>query len=531
MRTGTSRLLTMALFSGATCVFVLGHPADVRAQQLNLFCPQGFSIQNGSCTSNPGVVDPGGLSGAALASQALSELSQTTTQETMQEAKKGIEERREEERNRCAEGFTRVDGVCQPIKPPVPEKVTAVAPQPGPPPSPKIKKAKKPKVAAIRPEEEHVPAAKVVRRKRTEAGILPAVVAPPPAMVCKDQPCAPIPVEPAVRFATWAQVYGDHERRTATGNTLVVVAPPPGFATQQVGLDLDVHSQTGTIGFLAGADFTSRGVLYGNDGMIAGATAGYVSSNLNLQTTATPNTPVSGCTPNCTGVSHTFAKLTGPSAGLYATYFNGGFSTDVSLKVDALSLNENFDNWLTLFAPGVNVTDGIISLGPNATFDRQALVLSGGSTHLLNATVAANVNYRFDLQNNFWIEPTAGVQYTNSTYASDAANLGLADGDLVMVQGGARFGSSLFWNNVRMTTILTGLAYDDVLVKGGFIAGGPFLANNILAQADEGQVRGRGILALNFDFGQGISSFVQGEVRGGKGLFGAGGKAGVRYQW
>jgi len=44
-------------------------------------------------------------------------------------------------------------------------------------------------------------------------------------------------------------------------------------------------------------------------------------------------------------------------------------------------------------------------------------------------------------------------------------------------------------------------------------------------------VRGRGILALNFDFGQGVSSYVLGDVRGGKGLFGVGGKAGVRYQW
>ena len=311
----------------------------------------------------------------------------------------------------------------------------------------------------------------------------------------------------------------------------MLVTPPPGVATQQVGLNLDVHSQTGTVGFLAGADVTARGVLYGNDGVIAGGMAGYVSSNLTVQTSAVPNTPVSGCAGNCNGVSHTFTKLTGPSAGLYATYFNGGFSTDVSLKVDALSLNQNFDNWLTLFAPGGSVNDGIFSLGPNAAVDRQALVVNGGSTHLLNTTVAGNVNYRFDLQNNMWIEPTAGVQYTNSTYASDAAQLGLADGSLVMIQGGARFGSNFYWNNVRLTTIVTGLAYDDVLVKGGFIAGAGFLGNNLLAQADQGQLRGRGILALNFDFGQGVSSFVQGEVRGGKGLFGAGGRAGVRYQW
>ena len=53
-----------------------------------------------------------------------------------------------------------------------------------------------------------------------------------------------------------------------------------------------------------------------------------------------------------------------------------------------------------------------------------------------------------------------------------------------------------------------------------------FQGNNLLVQADQGFVRGRGILALNFDFGGGITSFVQGDVYGGAHLFGAGGKAG-----
>ena len=102
----------------------------------------------------------------------------------------------------------------------------------------------------------------------------------------------------------------------------------------------------------------------------------------------------------------------------------------------------------------------------------------------------------------------------------------------MMVQGGARFGTTTLINdNILLTTTLTGLAYDDVLIRGGFIPGAGFAGNNILRQADEGQVRGRGVLALNADFAQGLSSFVQGEVRGGKGLFGAGGRAGVRYVW
>ena len=187
-----------------------------------------------------------------------------------------------------------------------------------------------------------------------------------------------------------------------------------------------------------------------------------------------------------------------------------------------MTLNENFDDFVTLFAPSAS---GVPVL------DRQALVVNAGDTYLLNTTLSGNVNYRFDLPYNMWVEPTAGIQYTNSSYGSDAAQLALADGSLLMVQWGARLASNFLWNNVRATVILTGLAYDDVVVSGGFIAGAGGLQSNILAHADQGQVRGRGILALNLDFGQGVKAFVQGEAYGGQGLFGAGGKAGVRYEW
>ena len=214
------------------------------------------------------------------------------------------------------------------------------------------------------------------------------------------------------------------------------------------------------------------------------------------------------------GSSRLYANLSGPSAGLFATYFNRGFSSDFLLKVDAPTLNETFNDLLFTTVPSVVPFGG------------------GGSVGLLNATIAGNLNYKFDLYPNFWIEPTVGAQYTNSSYGSNAFQFGLADGNLVMVQGGARFGATtLINNNILMTTILTGLAYDDVLVSGGFIPVGAFQGNNLLVQADQGFVRGRGILALNFDFGGGITSFVQGDVYGGAHLFGAGGKAGVRYVW
>ena len=108
----------------------------------------------------------------------------------------------------------------------------------------------------------------------------------------------------------------------------------------------------------------------------------------------------------------------------------------------------------------------------------------------------------------------------------------MANGNLVRVQGGARFGNStIIGNGVLMTTTLTGLAYNDVMVEGGFIPVSSFQGSNLLVQADQGLMRGQGILAFNFNFGSGMSSFVQGDVYGGAHLFGAGGKAGARYQW
>jgi hypothetical protein len=220
-------------------------------------------------------------------------------------------------------------------------------------------------------------------------------------------------------------------------------------------------------------------------------------------------------------VSRLSATLSGPTAGLYATYFNAGFSSDVAVKFDFLTLDETFSDLLA--------TTGKVS--PNTGVPAFISFAGAGSVNLLNSTIVGNLNYRFDLYPNFWIEPTVGALYTNSSYGSGATQLGLANGNLVRVQGGSRFGTStLISNGVLMTTTLTGLAYSDVVVQGGFIPVG-FQANNLLVQADEGLMRGQGIFALNFDFGYGMSSFVQGDVYGGAHLFGAGGRGGLRYQW
>jgi hypothetical protein len=268
---------------------------------------------------------------------------------------------------------------------------------------------------------------------------------------------------------------------------------------------------------VGGADLTSRALFSANDGLIAGVTAGYTSSLLKLNTSAASTLTSSVGT----GVSSTRATVSGPTTGFYATYFNAGFSSDVTVKFDLLTLNETFNDSLAT-TQGVGTTNVPVFLP----------VAGSGSVNLLNSSVIGNLNYRFDLYPNFWIEPTVGALYTNSSYGSGAAPLGLADGNLVRVQGGARFGlSTVIGNGVLMTTVLTGLAYNDVVVEGGFIPASAFQGNNLLIQADQGLMRGEGILAFNFNFGGGMSSFVQGDVYGGAHLIGAGGKAGVRYQW
>ena len=74
MRPAIPRFSNLAASLGITGLFAIGYPADVRAQ--TIFCPTTLPLTNGSCTNG---VD-GAFSGAALASQALSEVSETTTQ-------------------------------------------------------------------------------------------------------------------------------------------------------------------------------------------------------------------------------------------------------------------------------------------------------------------------------------------------------------------------------------------------------------------------------------------------------------------
>jgi hypothetical protein len=317
--------------------------------------------------------------------------------------------------------------------------------------------------------------------------------------VTKALPYRPAPDVP--HMAVWAQAYGNYERLSGRGT---------GLGEFSI-LALNVESTTRGGGVLGGADYTFRNLGFGGDGLIVGALAGYEASHLTLISSSTSSVPTDK--PN--GFSTMKAQLSGPAAGVYASYFNGRFSTDLAFKAEFYDLNLSFTDLLGFHAvpPGFAPT--------------QALFSGSGTSQLNNYTTAGNVNYRIPTSAITWIEPTGGFQYVVSRYAAGADQFGLADGELLRLQGGARFGVESIWNGVRVTTVATGLLYDDILVHGGQLATAP----NPLILSTQGKLRAEGILTLNVYHGNGVNSFVQADLRGGEGLFGAAGKAGARFVW
>jgi len=436
----------------------------------------GISLQGGLCTNRgtpaggPRAADggfpTGAFSGAALATQALSELTQSTTSETTRSLQDSLSKRRDEERELCSAGFTLVGGACE--------------------------------------------SGRSVAARAMPEGVVPVQL--PEAMRAG-------PSEPPVRFSSWATLYGDYERRSALSSARFDVGAWGG-GTSFLDLPISVRTRAGTVGFAFGSDATMRGLLTPDDGVIAGLSLGYLTGDVTVATSSGPSRDLSFPPTMGQGTSRMRAGYAGLTTAGYLVYFNGGFSTDLLLKADVLTLDESFDDVFSFTNPGAGRPPLTSSFSGTGRFG------------LTNTTLAGNLNYEFILAPSLWLEPTVGALYTHSAYGNGAQDFGLADADLVRVQGGARLGIPVMLDaRTLMTTTVTGLAYSDVLVAGGFVPGAAFLASNLLAQADQGQVRGRGVVAVNLDYGNGVNSFIQGEARGGKGLFGAGGRVGIRIVW
>lgn len=449
----------IGLLAGAFLAFVFFAGS---AQAQSALCPAsipgqtGIAFESSSCTNNI----TGAYSNAALGSQSLGELAQSSTEDATKTTMASVSDRREAESQACPAGFTRVNGTCTPVPP-----ASRFAPEtPG-----------------------------------SFSGTVPAALLAFAPQSTKSAPWQPVAEPP--HLAAWMKAYGDYERRTGQS---------PGLGEFSV-LALNVTSTTRSGGVLTGVDYTFRNIMSAGDGLIVGLLVGYESSHVSLSASSISSDPTS---PN--GFSTTKARLSGAATGVYASYFNGGFSTDLAFKVEFYDLN-------------LSVTDLLgFQSNPDVGFPPTSIPFSGGgTTRLNNYTTSVNVNYRIPVSANVWVEPTGGLQYTYSAYASGADQLGLASGSLLRLQGGERLGFEGSWNGTRMTTTLTGLLYDDVLVTGGVLATSP----NPLILSDEGKLRAEGIVTLNFYHSNHVSSFVQADLQGGEGLFGVGAKGGVRVAW
>lgn len=288
------------------------------------------------------------------------------------------------------------------------------------------------------------------------------------------------PVGPPLRFsgedAANAPIYNDAFGSLALGYAgMPLKAPPPPPAPT----------------YLYG--FTTTG-SYDH----ARATAGGLTTNTNQFTaTAGPDVTKIGIftrsdalTFIATG-SDSWAKVVaGPSSttpGIAGTisYLNGGFSTD-------FTANPQWTRTMGMTTQATSFTD--------------------------------NVQYRWDLANAWWVEPTAGVTYSE-TFAP-----ALPVATSTEVHGGLHFGTETMWNGVKVQPYFSAVLYtiaDEKLAVpfGGMLPGGAPAVNQ------KGLVGGRGSAKLTFLWTNNFSSFIDIHGSGIDHTSDIGTTGGLRWTW
>jgi hypothetical protein len=275
-------------------------------------------------------------------------------------------------------------------------------------------------------------------------------------------------------------------------------APPPVPAAQNYGLAAwvqgygDFEERWGTAnGIALGRLSRTGGVIGGIDKTFSG-----LFTPSDVWVLGILGADLAGGVDNADGSS---SRLSGPSVGGYIIGINGGASVDANFKADFIDLNQT--------SAGVTTALG-----------------------LTNYVSAGDLNYTFT-RNGWWFEPTVGVSDTVTVWNSASHAFGLTDGNDFRIQGGVRIGTAFQWWRAAVEASLTALAYDDVSITGGTLS---TVVGGTMVPTDEGLVFAQGIGRLTFDWSQdvkGLSSYIEGEVRGRPNIIGTGGKLGVRYQW
>ena len=255
-----------------------------------------------------------------------------------------------------------------------------------------------------------------------------------------------------------------------------------GTGNQNRSSSAGVTTTTNSFTLAGGGDITKIGIFTSSDALTVIATG-------------------SGTWAHATGIDSTTSGIAGT-----LVYINGGFSTDFTVG-------------------GLWTNASVSSLG----------VSTGSNT--TSVSYAPNVQYKFELANKVWIEPTVGFTYSTST--SDltglgasipvvpglpnipgigAAGLSSVSGHAWEVHGGARIGTEVLWNNgVRVQPSLEGLAFS------------PF--DSSPSSPLDNHVGGRGSAKVNFLWNSNFSSYIEGHIVGIENTSGYGGTLGLRVTW
>lgn len=291
--------------------------------------------------------------------------------------------------------------------------------------------------------------------------------------------------------SVWAQAFADYERHSN-------MAPGSGENL--------VRKQT-TVGGITGGDATYfRQGEGGRETLQLGLLAGGTHTESRFSDTAT--------------VRDASQTQDGGFIGAYATYTVNKFAIDAFFKTDFLKYKQRSTGPTTCPNGQVLIVDS----------DADFVKTDAGSTNEYVYTTGANVSYRFDLGNQMYFEPLAGFVFSATEYGNGAFDLGLEDGQMFRIQGGARIGRSWLDEDGHLWSLsLLGLLYSDVYVNGYTVPGNSYAAS--ASVVDEGKLRVLAQLQGSMQLNDGLSVIGQVGVRGGEDLFGVGGRLGMRQEW
>lgn len=293
----------------------------------------------------------------------------------------------------------------------------------------------------------------------------------------------------------WSEGYYDYERHKN-------LAP---------GNDANPSRRSVSGGVMSGIDWSRITLGPVMQGFQIGFLSGYNSTKNRYSDTVGNQLQTDG-TLQPTAVTDAREQIEGAFVGVYGAWIHGKFSLDGAVKVDLYDIEQS----------KLEQRVGCGDPGPT---------LRVASTSMTNTAVASNAYYRFDLSQNHWIEPTAGVRYTHVDYGNNAPALGVKDGEAFRVQGGLRFGMRFMTPDRWLwTTTLSGLLYSDVSLSG-LVVNPAFPGLQPIPLVDEGKLRVMGVLENKIDLRNGYILYSDLDVRGGKDVIGFGARAGIRYQW